>query len=262
PWAIADSNSGIGTDFATYSTNNGIQPFTSYSSDFTGGLTANVAVTSTTLSTGAASLASNSIKLSSGTINVAGGTLTIGSGAILAVNAPSAISGGTLIVGTTTTNTTTAPTANFFCNADLTVSSNLTNFAPDSGQPSGIAKSGPGVLLLNGSNSYSGPTRILNGTLRLGSGTAIPSTSEVFINPGATLDLNGITITTGAINQTVGSFTTGNNNFGTILIGATTLTAGNDDNSSVFQGNITGSGTFNKQGLGTFKVIGSQAFTG
>ena len=262
PWAIVDTTGGNGTDFATYTTTNGIQPLAVYSSDFTGGLTANVAVVATTLATGAASVSCNALKLAGGTINGATGTLNINSGAILSTVAPSAITGGTIIIGTGPTNSASAPTANFFCVTDLTVSANLTNFTPGSGEPSGIAKSGAGMLLLSGTNSFTGPTRILNGVLRLGSGTAISSLSDVFVNPGATLDLNGFNSTVGSINQTAPLLSTGNNTYGTIIIGAGSFTAGGDDNSSVYGGDIIGSGTFTKLGLGTLTLLGSQGFTG
>jgi autotransporter-associated beta strand protein len=262
PWAIADATGANGTDFATYNVTNGIQPLSAYSADFTGGVTANVAVNATTLATGAASLACNSLKLIGGTVNAATGTLTIGAGAILSTGSPSSITGGTIIIGTAATNTTTAPTANFFCVSDLSVTSNLTNFTPGSGEPSGIAKSGAGVLLLLGSNTYTGPTRVLNGTLRLGSSSALTTLSDVFVNPGATLDLNGFNSVVGSINQSAPMLATGNNTYGTIIIGGSSFTAGGDDNSSVYAGDIIGSGTFTKQGLGTLTVLGSQGFTG
>jgi autotransporter-associated beta strand protein len=65
----------------------------------------------------------------------------------------------------------------------------------------GITNLGPGIVTLNGSNTYSGKTTIDNGTVRLGSDNAILGTSGIFmdtaISPAAvgTLDLNGHNIT-------------------------------------------------------------------
>lgn len=259
PFAIADATGGVGTDFATYVGPvgaNGVQPFSAYAPDLLQGATSNAAVNT------AASSASviNSLKLLGGTVD-ASTTLQITSGAILATGV-STISGGTITIGTGATNTTTAPTANFFTIADLTVSSRIANFLPGVGQNSGIAKAGAGVLTLAALQNYNGPTRILNGTLRVGAANAIPIVSEVFVSPGATFDLNGFSATIGSLNQTETPVTVGNNPHGTVNIGAASLTLGGDNLSTTINLNITGTGTLTKTGSGTMTVIGNQAFTG
>jgi autotransporter-associated beta strand protein len=187
--------------------------------------------------------------------------MVITSGALLVTGAGT-ISGGSIVIGTATTNTNTAPTFNIFSIADLTIASRITNFAPDAGLPSGLAKAGSGVLTLAVSNSYSGPTFIHSGTLRLGHPMAIPATSEVFVNPGATLDMNGNSGTIGSLNQTAVSHVTGNNIYGTVNIGSVTLTTGSDNNSTTFNGEILGNGNLVKRGTGTFTLVGGKSFTG
>ncbi len=59
-----------------------------------------------------------------------------------------------------------------------------------------LSKWGTGTLLLSGSNSYSGVTTISDGTLKLGSPTALGSVAgSTNVISGKTLDLNGITYT-------------------------------------------------------------------
>ncbi|QJE97692.1 autotransporter-associated beta strand repeat-containing protein [Luteolibacter luteus] len=84
--------------------------------------------------------------------------------------------------------------------ADLVVSAPLTNQSGDFGTaPGGLSKTGPGTLSLENLNTYSGPTKVLEGTLSL----TTPSLSDlaaVELSPGAVLDLNFADV------DTVGSF--------------------------------------------------------
>ena len=56
-----------------------------------------------------------------------------------------------------------------------------------------LEKTGAGTLTLGGSNTYSGSTKISNGTLTVGTGGAIPDGSDVTIDAGASMNLNGQT---------------------------------------------------------------------
>ena len=101
---------------------------------------------------------------------------------------------GTLGAGTVTNNHTVlldvgpTPANLVVVNASITGSGNVTNI-------------GNGITLLNGTNTYAGNTVIPNGTLRLGNGSALPSTTGLFMDcnnsPGSvgTLDLNGNNVT-------------------------------------------------------------------
>ena len=261
PFAIADAAGGPGSDFATYTAANGIMPLATYAPDLVSGATTNASVGDATLPVGGGTI--NAMKMTGGTVD-ATNNLRVTSGAILVTGAGT-ISGGTLTVGTATTNANTAPTVNFFTNADLFVSSRIVTLVPAAGLNSGIAKSGAGVLTLAGIQNYNGPTRILGGTLRLGQANSIPGSTEVFLAPGAALDLtgfSGFTVTTGTINQTEPATRIGNDPHGTIHVGANTLVTGADNFSSELNTNFTGTGTIVKTGTGTMTVIGNQAFTG
>ncbi|WP_163589758.1 hypothetical protein, partial [Klebsiella pneumoniae] len=79
----------------------------------------------------------------------------------------------------------------------------------------------------------------------------LASTGNLFISGGATFDLAGFS-------QTVGAFS----GPGTAAIGAGSLTFGNNLDRT-FQGNITGNGSFIKQGTGSFTMLANNsAYTG
>ena len=261
PYAIIDNGAGI--DLAAYNATNGVVPATYGSSTINNGTLTNlnVLVGSDTLA-GAGTI--NAAEFTGGTVNLSTGTLVVTSGAML-FTGQTLITGGTLTVGVGTTNTTTAPTANLFVFADTTISSRLITFANNgAGNPSGLAKSGPGVLTLAASgNTYSGPTRILEGTLRLGATNVIPDGSTVILNPGAVLDMNGFNEGVAMIGQVSPILDAGNDGVGTILLGSATLTLSGDATASqAFAHQIIGNGTILKSGAGTLEVYGSQSFNG
>jgi autotransporter-associated beta strand protein len=71
----------------------------------------------------------------------------------------------------------------------LIISAPLVNQSGDFGSVSGgLSKTGPGTLLLDGLNTYSGPTRIMEGTLSLGT-SSLSNVAAVELSPGAVLDL-------------------------------------------------------------------------
>lgn len=74
--------------------------------------------------------------------------------------------------------------------------------------PAGLTKLGLGTLTLSGTNTYAGATTISNGTLKLGVANALPTNSVVNVN-GGIYDLNGFTVTNGAVNVTSGSIKNG-----------------------------------------------------
>ena len=59
-----------------------------------------------------------------------------------------------------------------------------------------ITKEGTGTWILSGANSYSGTTLVTKGTLKLNNNTALGTSSGTTVSDGATLDLNGRTLTT------------------------------------------------------------------
>jgi fibronectin-binding autotransporter adhesin len=116
----------------------------------------------------------------------------------------------------------------------------------------GITKLGSGVLVLGAANTYTGPTTVSGGTLRLGasgSGSISSVTPVVLANvAGVTFDLNGN-------NTAIKSLSGGGSTGGTVALGAGNLTIGGGGNST-FAGTVTGTG-------GVTVLNGSsQSFTG
>ena len=97
----------------------------------------------------------------------------------------------------------------------------------------GLTKLGSGTLTLGGTNTYGGTTTISNGTLRLGVANALPANASVSL-AGGVYDLNGFSITNGAV----------------------TVSSGSIINGTLSSGNLT------KQGAGTVNLSVSQASTG
>ncbi|MGO4838883.1 autotransporter-associated beta strand repeat-containing protein, partial [Rhizobiaceae sp. 2RAB30] len=107
-----------------------------------------------------------------------------------------------------------------------------------------------GTVILAGNNSYSGATEVLGGILRAGSANAFSGYSAFTVKAGAVLDFAGF-------NQAVGSLS----GSGKILMGTGTLTLGGNT-SSVFSGNISGSGGLVKSGSGELTLTGINTYTG
>ncbi len=89
-----------------------------------------------------------------------------------------------------------------------------------------LTKIGSAVLTLSGANTYSGATNVNAGTLTASGGGAIGDSSAVTVASGATF--------AAASNETVGSVA----GAGTINVGANTVTAGGNNASTTFSGNI------------------------
>jgi autotransporter-associated beta strand protein len=100
----------------------------------------------------------------------------------------------------------------------------------------GINKVGTGTALLNlTNNSYTGDTTVSNGTLQVGSASALSSAANLNVGPGGTLELAGFSETISGLN---GSGIIDNNSANNVV-----LTLGNG-------GGGTWNGTIQDQGLG------------
>lgn len=118
--------------------------------------------------------------------------------------------------------------------------------------PGGLTKLGTGTLVLNNAaSSWTGPTSVEAGTLRLGAPISFSPTAIVNVDAAGLLDLNGFP-------QAIGSLT----GTGQVALGSATLTVGGGDATSVFGGSITGAGRLVKTGGGIFGLIGSNSYTG
>jgi fibronectin-binding autotransporter adhesin len=120
-----------------------------------------------------------------------------------------------------------------------------------------LVKTGDGILLVSGANSYTGATTVNGGTLRAGIITnAFGTTSAVTLanTAGVTLDLNGF-------NNTIGSLTGGSATGGNITLGAGTLTC-NSGVTTTYAGIISGTGGVTKSGTGTLILSGDNSYSG
>jgi autotransporter-associated beta strand protein len=113
----------------------------------------------------------------------------------------------------------------------------------------GLAKLGSGLLVLNSTQTYAGPTTIYNGSLVPAAGDdCLPTSTAVTLQSGANLVLSH--------NQTIGSLSgaAGSNTF---ISSTSTLTLG-DSSNTTYGGSFSGTGQILKQGSGTL-ALGSNS---
>lgn len=188
-----------------------------------------------------------------GTTNGAG-TITINSDARLGDP------GGPITFSASATLTTTASFAssrNIILNAGTATFSAGTGFTNTlNGVASGagaFTKSGAGVLLLNGANTYTNITTLSAGTLRLGNNERLSDLMPLNITSGtATFDLNNFTETIGSLAATAGSVT----------LGSGSLFAGGNNRTTTNAAVISGTGSFTKAGTGALILSGASTYTG
>ena len=162
-----------------------------------------------------------------------------------------------------------------------------------------LVKSNTGTLTLSGGNSYTGGTTISAGMIKAGNATALGANgSAVSVTAGATLDLNGTTMTNTNALTLNGTGVSGNgaliNNNSTAATYAGLLSFGSSSNIVAGAGDITlsntgsitaagsgyqlfvggaknttihgsidtGTGTVFKQGAGTLTLTGANSYTG
>jgi len=120
-------------------------------------------------------------------------------------------------------------------------------------QPGAFTKSGGGLLTLTAANTYTGPTSIAAGIVRLSGSGRLSNLTDVDVSSGATFDLNGVIDAIDALSGT-----------GDVLLGAGTLIVGSDDGGATFSGVIGGTGSLTKTGTGTqqlrTKTVGEDTF--
>ena len=195
------------------------------------------------------------------TVNLGGAGSSIAWGA-----ADTGLNGQTLILGAATaTHTVDFQNPINLGNALRTVRVDNGSAAVDgtlSGLLSGSAggtltKTGLGTLKITGANTFTGGTAIEAGTLVLASESALGAGGPLTLNAG-TLDLNGKSITTGALGGAGGTITTG-------VSGATILTV-NSASNSTFSGEIAdgviGTVGLTKSGSGSLTLAGVNVYSG
>ncbi|WP_080693549.1 autotransporter outer membrane beta-barrel domain-containing protein [Pseudomonas chlororaphis] len=117
-----------------------------------------------------------------------------------------------------------------------------------------LTKAGDGLLVLsNSGNTYSGSTTVNGGTLQTGAANVFARSSNVVINRGGTLNLNG--------HHQMANRLTG---AGAITLGSAALTVNNTTpaDSTTFSGSISGTGGVTKTGAGTLTLSGETRYRG
>ena len=120
----------------------------------------------------------------------------------------------------------------------------------DIGGNGSIAKTGAGILVLSGNNSYGGPTAVNAGTLVAASNSALPGDTAVKVNLGAELALAD------GVQLQIGSLADGPSGGGGVLIGAV------DNSTTLFiagSASTTFSGSF--AGVGSLEIDNGAALT-
>jgi autotransporter-associated beta strand protein len=155
-----------------------------------------------------------------GTVNISGGTLYFNGTSAFSPNTSSVLfSGGTLEYSAgynadSSAIFSTAPNQSFSFNTNsqnVSFANGLNSFGGS------LTKSGAGTLALNGSSTYSGPTTINAGTLKLGVANAINPASGLAMG-GGTLDLGGNSAGFSSLNGSSGSITNSGSSLATLTI--------------------------------------------
>jgi autotransporter-associated beta strand protein/T5SS/PEP-CTERM-associated repeat protein len=195
-------------------------------------------------------------------LSSSGGTLTKFGAGTLTLSASNSYTGGTTIVAGTLqvgSGGTTGSIAGNVVN-DAFLAFNRSNSSTFSGVISGtgtLTKKGAGTLTLSGNNSYTGGTTISGGIIALGNANALGVAGSVTMTSG-TLDLNGQSVTLGAISgSSGGTITTG-------AAGSVTLASMTVTNSTYAGAIVDGAGTIAlmKQATGTLTLTGSNSYSG
>jgi fibronectin-binding autotransporter adhesin len=179
----------------------------------------------------------------------------------LTLAGPVTITGSTRTISTDISGNTTATPALGIISGNI----------GDGSNGFGLTKSGGGMLILTGNNTYSGDTRIGNGTMALG---AASGTGTLALQ-NTTVDLNAAdvgTIQFGTSNATTTTSATfgglkGSRNLALTNAHATpaavALTVGGNHGNTTYSGNLTGTGgSLTKSGNGTLTLSGTNTYTG
>jgi fibronectin-binding autotransporter adhesin len=134
----------------------------------------------------------------------------------------------------------------------------------------GLIKSGGSVLVLSGVNTYSGDTRIVAGSIQLGTNTAAPAGTSLALQ-NSTVDLNTVDAGTLAfrgpvltVAATLGGLK-GSRNLALLNTSSASvaLTVGNNGQSTIYSGVLSGSGgSLTKIGAGTLVLSGANTYDG
>ncbi len=255
----------VGTDFATYSTTNGVIAFSGYTTPAdinTAAATATIKVDATT------TVRDLTLARTINALNIIDNNVNIGaSSALLPTQGLTVTSGGVLVNGNTAS--LSAPVIAFggaegifrVNGSSLNVSGSITGTA-------GLTKTGTGSMTLSSLQSYTGQTALNLGNLTLAGGNntllvaptgTIPTVADLQIN-GGVLDLNGNNQAVRTLlNSNTLSFIAGEitNSSGTTVTLTTAMNA-----SSTFSAQITGNLNLIRSGNNTLTLPDAHTYTG
>jgi len=256
----------VGNEWATVSGST-VNALATYNSNINAaGAADNVKISSGGTTTLASSVATGTLNIQ----NSSGSTVTleVGVGQALTLNDGGLLSSGSsanqIQDGTVTSSTGELVVTN---NNHLTITASIVDSTPGTI----LTKSGTGVLTLAGTNTYSGNTILLQGTLAVSSDSNLGTGSSIQMEDGATLKAMGSFSSTkgftgggGSINPNGNSISFSGTNAGTITetgTGTLALTNPAVGNVIVQLGNLTlpnvASGNVTMQGGGTLSAIGT-----
>src|SRR5947209_2419590 len=99
---------------------------------------------------------------------------------------------GDIVDNSTTSQQITHPLVFTNATTNLSAAGGTLTLQDISAGANGITKSGAGVVFIQGTGTYSGPTTVTQGVLRANDGGALPTASALLLNGGA-LELNAST---------------------------------------------------------------------
>lgn len=147
-------------------------------------------------STGNTSITNGAALEIQGGINITSESLTLNGTGISSTGALRSISGNNIWGGTISLGSS----------SEIAVDANTFSLNGIISGSNSISKEGTGTLIFGATNSYTGTTTIINGILKLTTGTNIPDASGlIFSSSNATLDLNGVSETLYYLNSSSGT---------------------------------------------------------
>ncbi len=120
----------------------------------------------------------------------------------------------------------------------------------------GLVQAGVGTLVLNTTNSYSGPTTISAGTLQLANLNALENSTLTNNVPG------GVTFSSSGVYNLGGLAGSGGISMAYAGSGGLTLRVGSNNAATVYSGALTGSGALVKVGTNSLVLTGANTYTG
>ena len=238
-----------------------------YSSSAAQTLSGAISGTGTLVQSGSGTLTLSGSNSYSGGTNITSGVLSISSTASLpgwSTGKFNVASGAALAVGNAFSDanvTTILSSGTFAAGASFGYDTTAGNRSVGSiGGALGLVKIGGNTLTLTGSNSYTGATTVVSGTLALGPSAVLSSATSGLILGGGALDLGASSQTVGAVSITAAA-AAGDTVLNGTLSG-TSFAVSNTSGTAVLSANLAGVGALTKFGAGNCILSGSNSYSG